>query len=305
MAARSTDSGTARTTEDAQHDQFAARSAATQVNLNTAVIEVGGFGMLIQATPQTLATLQVGREALVHTSMVVREDSMTLFGFASRGRARGLRGPLGVSGVGPRTGLAILAVHTPEDVRIAATTKDTRPSPRSPGIGPKGAQRIVLELSGQAGAHRRTGHRPAAAAAPSWEAQVLEALTGLGWTEKDAIKAAGRRWPRTTRKSSPPAACAEILRAVLRSPGHAATAPGNSGVGSMSRSRRRLTNAGSEPEERVLEAALRPKNLDDFVGQERVRQQLSLVLEASKIRGAAPTTCCSRAPRAWARPRCP
>lgn len=199
------------------------RGVAQQVNLNSAVIEVGGFGMLIQATPQTLSNLHVGREALVHTSMVVREDSMTLFGFASGEEREVFEVLIGVSGIGPRTGLAILSVHTPEDVRIAASTKDTKAFTKVSGIGPKGAERIVLELSGKlapTGAVTTGG----VAAAPAWEPQVVEALTGLGWTEKDANKALvalAKSDPEITTNGSVP----EILRAVLRSLGRG-TRPG-------------------------------------------------------------------------------
>lgn len=200
------------------------RGVPQQVNLNNAVIEVGGFGMLIQATPQTLATLQVGREAFVHTSMVVREDSMTLFGFASGDEREVFDVLTGVSGIGPRTGLAILSVHTPEEVRIAASTKDTKAFTKVSGIGPKGAQRIVLELNGKlvpTGAPVPAG----SPAAPTWEPQVLEALTGLGWTEKDAnkaLEALAKNDPEIVATGSVP----EILRAVLRSLGRG-NRPGN------------------------------------------------------------------------------
>lgn len=200
------------------------RGVPQQVNLNNAVIEVGGFGMLIQATPQTLAALQVGREALVHTSMVVREDSMTLFGFASGEEREVFEVLTGVSGIGPRTGLAILSVHTPEEVRIAASTKDTKAFTKVSGIGPKGAERIVLELNGKlvpTGAPVPAG----SPAAPRWEPQVLEALTGLGWTEKDAgkaLEALAKNDPHIVASGSVP----EILRAVLRSLGRG-NRPGN------------------------------------------------------------------------------
>lgn len=193
------------------------RGMPTQVNLNSAIIEVGGFGMLIQATPQTLSTLHVGREALVHTSMVVREDSMTLFGFASGEEREVFEILIGVSGIGPRTGLAILAVHTPEDVRVAASTKDVKAFTKVSGIGPKGAERIVLELSGKL---VPTGVVTAGgvSAAPAWEPQVIEALTGLGWTDRDAnkaLEALAKSDPDITANGSVP----EILRAVLRSLG--------------------------------------------------------------------------------------
>lgn len=200
------------------------RGVPQQVNLNNAVIEVGGFGMLVQATPQTLSTLQVGREALVHTSMVVREDSMTLFCFASGDEREVFEVLTGVSGIGPRTGLAILSVHTPEEVRIAASTKDTKAFTKVSGIGPKGAQRIVLELNGKlvpTGAPVPAG----SPTAPTWEPQVLEALTGLGWTEKDAnkaLEALAKNDPEIVATGSVP----EILRAVLRSLGRG-NRPGN------------------------------------------------------------------------------
>ncbi|RAX49641.1 Holliday junction branch migration protein RuvA [Arthrobacter sp. AQ5-05] len=200
------------------------RGVPQQVNLNNAVIEVGGFGMLVQATPQTLSTLQVGREALVHTSMVVREDSMTLFCFASGDEREVFEVLTGVSGIGPRTGLAILSVHTPEEVRIAASTKDTKAFTKVSGIGPKGAQRIVLELNGKL--VPTGGPVPAGSpTAPTWEPQVLEALTGLGWTEKDAnkaLEALAKNDPEIVATGSVP----EILRAVLRSLGRG-NRPGN------------------------------------------------------------------------------
>ncbi len=186
------------------------------VTLNTAVINVNGFGMLIQATPGTLATLHVGREATVHTSMVVREDSMTLFGFATPDEREVFEVVIGISGVGPRTGLAILAVHTPEDVRIAANTKDTAAFTKVSGIGPKGASRIVLELNGKlipTGVDTATA-RPGTGSV--WEPQVIEALTGLGWTEKDAqstLKALGKANPEVVETGN----VSEILRAALRS----------------------------------------------------------------------------------------
>ena len=188
------------------------------VSLNTAVLNVNGFGMLVNATPGTLSTLHQGREATVHTSMVVREDSMTLFGFATTEERDVFEVLIGVSGIGPRTGLAILAVHTPEEVRIAANTKDTAAFTKVSGIGPKGASRIVLELNGKL---VPTGAPVSAASAAggsatAWEPQVIEALTGLGWSEKDAtatLKALSKADPEIVATGN----VADILRAALRS----------------------------------------------------------------------------------------
>lgn len=191
--------------------------AVQAVTLNTAVIDVNGFGMLVNATPGTLATLHVGREATVFTSMVVREDSMTLFGFASAEERDVFEVLISVSGIGPRTGLAILAVHSPEEVRIAANTKDTAAFTKVSGIGPKGASRIVLELNGKL-VPTGTPVSPVAGAGSLsvWEPQVIEALTGLGWSEKDAtstLKSLSKAEPEIVSGGN----VAEILRAALRS----------------------------------------------------------------------------------------
>lgn len=197
----------------------------THVALNSAVLEVSGFGMLIQATPQTLSGLHVGRQALVHTSMVVREDSMTLFGFASPAEREVFEVLLSVAGIGPRLALAVLAVHGPEEVRIAVGDGDAKAFTRVPGIGPKSAQRILLELAGKlAPTGEATAPLPTAAE-PVWKDQVLQALVGLGWSEKDAGKAL-----EATAAAEPDLAATgqvgNILKSVLRDLGRGATVGG-------------------------------------------------------------------------------
>ncbi|QCU77902.1 Holliday junction branch migration protein RuvA [Citricoccus sp. SGAir0253] len=163
------------------------------VGLNQAVIAVSGFGMQFSATPQTLAGLRTGEPGRVLTTLVVREDSMTLFGFATPDEKEVFEVLLGVSGVGPRLALAVLAVHDPETVRIAAHAGDDKAFTKVPGIGPKGARRIVLELADKLVPTGAPVPAPAdggdAADAQPWLDPVLEALTGLGWTERDADKA--------------------------------------------------------------------------------------------------------------------
>ena len=161
------------------------RGTVTHVGLHSAVIDVNGLGMLVQATPQTLGSLHVGREALVQTAMIVREDSMTLFGFTDADQREVFETLLSVSGVGPRIALAVLAVHTPEAIRVAASSGDDKAFSKVSGIGPKGARRIVLELADKL-VPLGTDDAPAAA---RWQDQVLAAMTGLGWTEKDATAA--------------------------------------------------------------------------------------------------------------------
>lgn len=188
------------------------RGVVAHVGISSAVIDVNGIGMLIQATPQTLASLRTGTEAQVHTALIVREDSMTLFGFADPGEREVFEILLSVSGVGPRLALAVLAVHSPEAVRVAASSGDDKAFSKVSGIGPKGARRIVLELADKL---VPLGTAEAPAGAPAWNDQVLAAMTGLGWSEKDAaaaIEATAAEYPDTAKGGN----VAEILRLTLR-----------------------------------------------------------------------------------------
>ncbi|GAB3212308.1 Holliday junction DNA helicase subunit RuvA [Marinactinospora thermotolerans DSM 45154] len=160
----------------------------------TAVIEVGGVGMTVQCTPATLARLQVGEPATVATSLVVREESLTLYGFADDDERDVFERVQTASGVGPRLALAMLAVHTPDALRRAVAAEDTGALTQVPGIGKKGAQRIVLELKDKLGAPRDVSGPFDGLAAPaspvSWRPQVVSGLVNLGWPAKDAESAA-------------------------------------------------------------------------------------------------------------------
>ena len=165
------------------------RGQVAAVSLTGAVVEVGGVGLQVSCTPSTLATLQVGRTATLPTSMVVREDSLTLFGFADEDE-RGIFELLQTaSGVGPKLAQAMLAVLSPDELRVAIAGDDVTTLTKVPGIGRKGAQRIILELKDRVGAP--VGGRAAAAPAASapWRDQVHEGLVGLGWRALDAEKA--------------------------------------------------------------------------------------------------------------------
>jgi len=164
-----------------------------------AVIEVGGVGLLVQCTPGTLATLRRGERARVATSLVVREDALTLFGFAADDERDVFELLQTASGVGPRLALAMLAVFTPDELRRAVAAEDVTALTRVPGIGRKGAQRIVLELAGRLGPPGPAGRQgelgqPAAAgpgrpAAPPWRDQVRAGLLNLGWQAREADQA--------------------------------------------------------------------------------------------------------------------
>lgn len=158
-----------------------------------AVIDVGGVGLLVQCTPGTLAGLRTGERARVATSLLVREDSLTLFGFAGEDERNTFELLQTASGVGPRLALAMLAVFSPDALRRAVLAEDLAALMTVPGIGRKGAQRIVLELAGrlgspgqgQAGEVGGGGLVTTRLAAP-WRDQVRAGLVNLGWQPRDA-----------------------------------------------------------------------------------------------------------------------
>ena len=160
------------------------------VGLDGAVIEVGGVGLRVQCTPDTLATLKPGEPARVATSLVVREDSLTLFGFGTDDERNVFELLQTASGIGPRLALAMLAVHSPDALRRAVAAEDLKALTMVPGVGNKGAQRIVLELRDRLGPPGDS--LPGSAAAPartapaSWRDQVATGLVNLGWTARDA-----------------------------------------------------------------------------------------------------------------------
>ena len=168
------------------------RGTVAGVAPDGAVIEVGGVGMRVQCTPGTLATLRPGEPAQVATSLVVREDSLTLYGFSSEDERNVFELLQTASGVGPRLALAMLAVHAPDALRRAVATEDLGALTMVPGIGKKGAERIVLELRDRLGPPGDSADgRPARAAprAPSWRDQVQSGLVNLGWPARDADQA--------------------------------------------------------------------------------------------------------------------
>ena len=161
-----------------------------------AVIEVGGVGLLVQATPGTLAALRTGERARVATSLVVREDALTLYGFASDDERDVFELVQTASGIGPRLALAMLASFSPDGLRQAIAAEDVAALTRVPGIGRKGAQRIVLELAGRLGSPAAPagvlGPPPGsgqAGGAALWRDQVRAGLVNLGWSARDAEEA--------------------------------------------------------------------------------------------------------------------
>ena len=167
------------------------RGEVAAVTLTSAVLEVGGVGLELMCTPGTLATLRVGRPAILPTSMVVREDSLTIFGFLDEDEKQIFEIAQTASGVGPKVAQAIVAVMSPDDVRRAIMTEDVKALTRVPGIGQKGAQRIILELKDRIGPPTGGHHaddRGASRRRP-WRDQVQQGLVGLGWSAKESEKA--------------------------------------------------------------------------------------------------------------------
>jgi Holliday junction DNA helicase RuvA len=188
------------------------RGEVAAVTLSSAVVEVGGVGLELMCTPGTLATLRTGQQATLPTSMVVREDSLTLFGFLDEDEKSSFELVQTASGVGPKLAQAMLAVLSPDDLRRAVSSDDVKTLTRVPGIGQKGAQRIILELKDRLGAPvgGRVAAQPAVEA--PWRGQVHQGLVGLGWSAKDADKAVEAVAP----EAGDAPDVATLLRAALR-----------------------------------------------------------------------------------------
>jgi len=188
------------------------RGRVAGITVSSAVVEIGGVGLEVMCTPGTLAGLRTGHEATLPTSMVVREDSLTLFGFADDDEKQTFELVQTASGVGPKLAQAMVACLSPEDLRRAVATDDVKTLTRVPGVGQKGAQRIILELKDRLGA-------PTAGMAPSagppdapWRGQVHQGLVGLGWSTKDADQAVDAVAPDAGETPD----VAALLRAALR-----------------------------------------------------------------------------------------
>ncbi len=187
-----------------------------------AVIDVGGVGLFVQCTPGTLAGLRPGTRARVATSLVVREDALTLYGFASEDERSTFELLQTASGIGPRLALAMLAVFSPDALRQAVAAEDIGALTAVPGIGRKGAQRIVLELAGRLGPPAALAvhgnRRDAGSAAAAWREQVRAGLMSLGWQARDAEQAIAVVEPELT-EAAPDGQTVEVsvaLRAALR-----------------------------------------------------------------------------------------
>ncbi len=154
----------------------------------TVVIEVGGVGLSVQVTPQLALSLRVGAEASIRTALIVREDDLSLYGFAESDELVAFDLLRGVTGVGPKSAMGVLAAMGPADIAQAVTLEDDAAFRKVSGIGPKTAKLIVLSLAGKLDGMATT--RTTAHARPSTVSQsVTVALVGLGWPERVAMQA--------------------------------------------------------------------------------------------------------------------
>lgn len=189
---------------------------AAHVGLDRLVVEVGGVGMLVHTTPRTAADVRTGQDVTVATTLVVREDSLTLFGFGSPGERDMFETVQTVSGVGPRLALAMLSVLTPDEVSTALRAGDLATLTKIPGVGKKSAERLVLELKDKVGMPSAPAGAGAASAAPPLgdvrRDQVAEALVGLGWSTKQATDAVTS----VSASADPDSSVAALLRMALR-----------------------------------------------------------------------------------------
>ncbi|MQY11922.1 Holliday junction ATP-dependent DNA helicase RuvA [Streptomyces sp. RB5] len=184
---------------------------------DSAVLQVGGVGMSVQCTPGTLAGLRIGAEARLATSLVVREDSLTLYGFADDDERQVFELLQTASGVGPRLAQAMLAVHSPDALRIAVATGDEKALTAVPGIGKKGAQKLLLELKDRLGepvGSAVPGARGTATGPTPWRDQLHTALTGLGYAPREAEDAVAAVAPQA--EAAGTADVGRLLRAALQ-----------------------------------------------------------------------------------------
>lgn len=165
------------------------RGTAVHVEPDSVVVEVGGVGLSVAVTPQLARGTHEGDAVAVHTMLVVREDALSLYGFATRDELAAFSLLLGVTGVGPKSALGVLSTLTVDQIAEAVAADDDAPFRRVPGIGPKTAKLIVVQLTGKLAPARPTATAAGADASAALADQVTRALVGLGWSERVAAEA--------------------------------------------------------------------------------------------------------------------
>lgn len=187
------------------------RGEVARVSTGSVVIEVGGVGLTVACTPQTALALRPGQEVSLDTTLVVREESLTLFGFMDADQRDVFEAVQTVSGVGPRTALALLATLSPDELRSAISHEDIARLTKVPGIGRKGAERLIVELRDRLGPPR--GSVTAVSDGQDWREAVGAGLQSLGWSSREADSAVSA----VADQAGDSPDVAALLRAALRS----------------------------------------------------------------------------------------
>lgn len=190
------------------------RGVVSHAGADSVVIDVGGIGLAAACTPATAMGVRVGDRVELVTSLVVREDGWTLYAFADADERRVFEQVQTVSGIGPRLALGLLATLAPDDLRAAVAAEDLATLTRVPGIGKKGAARLVLELKDRIGQPIGGPLAPPTDVPMGWQASVVAGLVSLGWTAKEAERAAAAVAPLAAEQDLPDVA--SLLKAALR-----------------------------------------------------------------------------------------
>jgi Holliday junction DNA helicase RuvA len=183
---------------------------------DSAVVEVGGIGIAVQCSPNTLSGLRMGQQTKLATSLVVREDSLTLYGFADDDERGTFELLQTASGVGPRLAQAMLATHSPDALRRAIATSDEKTLTAVPGIGKRGAQKLLLELKDRLGEPLGTSTGIGAPVSTGWRDQLHAALIGLGYATREADEAVSAVAPQAEAAEGAPQV-GQLLKAALQS----------------------------------------------------------------------------------------
>lgn len=180
------------------------------------LISVGGVGLKASCTPAAVAAARLGEPVTLHTSLVVREDSLTLYGFDSSDERDAFELVQTASGIGPKIAMAVVSVLSPEELRSAIITENLVTLMKVPGIGRKGAQKMVIELKDKVNSLEAITDLPSVpeTAVPLWREQVRSGLESLGWSARDAEAACNRVEPLA--QADPPPGVGELMRAALR-----------------------------------------------------------------------------------------
>lgn len=191
------------------------RGTVARAGADHVVVDIGSVGLMALCTPATALSLRAGDHVELVTSLIVREEAWTLYAFSDPDERATFEVVQTVSGIGPRIALAILATMTPDELRTAVAREDLVRLTAVPGIGRKGAGRIVLELKDRLGPVSGLTDVVAIEAGAGWRGSVVAGLVSLGWSAKEAERAADAVASEAAAMDEPDIAV--LLKAALRS----------------------------------------------------------------------------------------